>query len=69
MEENGPTPSRYAEDPGEQILAFWRRNQRARLRNGLLLPERVARLDRLLPGWSSPNWIRPSWDEMLLRTV
>lgn len=69
VEEHGRTPSQYAEDLDERVLAFWRRNQRASLRNGLLLPERVARLDHLLPGWSSPNWIRPSWDQMRLRAV
>lgn len=62
-------PSQYAEDSGERALAFWFRNQKASLRTGLLLPERVSKMDKLLPGWSSPHRVRPSWDQTLARAV
>ncbi len=51
------------------MLTFWLRHQKASLRNGLLLPERVEKLEKLMPGWSSPHRVRPSWDQMLARAV
>lgn len=53
MDQQNRAPSQYAEDPGERALFYWLRNQRASFRNGLLLRERIARLDEALPGWSS----------------
>jgi hypothetical protein len=55
-------PSQHAEDPGDRNLYSWLRNQRSSLRNGLLLPERVAELNGALPGWSSvvPGGFRSS---------
>lgn len=44
-------------------------NQKASRRNGLLLPEKVAKLDKLLPDWTSPHRLRPSWDQMLEHAV
>ena len=69
VKERNRVPSQSGEDPGERMLAFWLRHQKASLRNGLLLPERIAKLERQLPGWSSPYRVRPSWDEMVARLV
>ena len=43
--------------------------QKASLRNGLLLPERVAILDQRVPGWSASHRRHFGWDEMLARAV
>jgi len=67
--EHNRLPSQYADDPGERMLTFWLRHQKASLRNGLLLPERFEKLERVLPEWSSPYRVRPGWDQMLARVV
>ncbi|MDQ0925660.1 hypothetical protein QF038_004168 [Pseudarthrobacter sp. W1I19] len=69
VREHNRVPSQYAEDPGERMLTFWLRHQKASLRNGLLLPERFEKLERQLPGWSSPYRVHPSWDQMLALVV
>lgn len=69
VREHNRVPSQYADYAGERMLTFWLRHQKASLRNGLLLPERIEKLDTVLPGWSSPYRIRPSWDQMLARVV
>lgn len=69
VKERNRDPSQYGEDPRERALSFWLRNQKASLRNGLLLLETATKLDEPLPGWSSPHSLRPSWEEMLARTV
>lgn len=69
VKEHNRVPSQYAGDPGERMLTFWLRHQKASLRNGLLLPERFEKLERALPGWSSPYRLRLSWDQMLARVV
>lgn len=69
VKEHNRIPSQNAEDSGERRLTFWLRHQKESLRNGLLLPERVEKLERLLPGWSSPYRVRTSWDDMLARAV
>lgn len=53
MDQQNRAPSQYAETPGERALFYWLRNQRSSFRNGLLLRERIAKLDEALPGWSS----------------
>jgi len=62
-------PSIYSVDPFERSLTRWLNNQRSSLRSGVLLREKAAKLDRLLPGWSSPSLIRPNWHQMLLRMI
>jgi hypothetical protein len=62
-------PSQYAENRAERSLNAWFRNQKASLKSGLLLPERVSKLNASMPGWSSPYRVRPSWDQMLARAV
>ncbi|WP_181762507.1 helicase associated domain-containing protein [Pseudarthrobacter sp. B4EP4b] len=69
VKERNRVPSQSGEDPGERMLAFWLRHQKASLRNGLLLPEKFEKLERALPGWSSPYRLRPGWDQMLARVV
>jgi hypothetical protein len=69
VREHNRVPSQYGEDPSERMLTFWLRHQKASLRNGLLLPERFEELERMLPGWSSPYRVRPSWDQVLGRVV
>jgi hypothetical protein len=69
LQEQNRAPSQYAEDADERVLHFWLRHQSASLRNGLLVPEKAAKLDELVPGWNSPHRLRLSWDEMLTRTV
>ncbi|WP_285249758.1 helicase associated domain-containing protein [Pseudarthrobacter sp. fls2-241-R2A-168] len=69
VKECNRVPSQSGEGPGERMLAFWLRHQKASLRNGLLLPERFEKLERVLPGWSSPYRLRPGWDQMLARVV
>lgn len=69
VREHKRIPSQYAQDPVERKLTSWLRHQKSSLRNGLLLPERAAMLEKVLPGWSSPNRVRPSWDQWLARTV
>ena len=56
-------------DHRERKLHYWLRNQIASLRNGLLLPERVATLDQRVPGWSASHRRHFGWDEMLARAV
>lgn len=53
LDQENRAPSQYAEDPSERVLFYWLRNQRSSLRNGLLLPERISKLNQALPGWSS----------------
>jgi hypothetical protein len=69
VREHNRVPSQYAEDPGERMLTFWLRHQKASLRNGLLLSERIEKLEGMMPNWSSPYRVRPSWDQMLARVV
>ncbi|WP_181762586.1 helicase associated domain-containing protein [Pseudarthrobacter sp. B4EP4b] len=69
LKENNRVPSQYAQDARERSLCFWLRNQKASLRNGVLLPDRAVKLDELLPDWNSPYRVRPSWEQMLARTV
>lgn len=53
LNQQNRSPSQYAKEPGERVLFYWLRNQRSSLRNGLLLPERILKLNQALPGWSS----------------
>jgi hypothetical protein len=69
IKERDRVPSQYAEDLTERVLNSWLKNQKASLQSGLLLRERVAKLNELLPGWSSPYRLRASWDQMLARAV
>jgi hypothetical protein len=69
VQERSRIPSQYAADPRERALSSWLKNQKASLRSGLLLQKRAAKLDQMLPGWSSPHRLRPSWDDMLARAV
>jgi Helicase associated domain len=69
VREHNRVPSQYGEHPDERMLTFWLRHQKASLRNGLLLPGKLEKLERVLPGWSSPNRLRPSWNQTLARVV
>jgi len=69
LTEHDRLPSQRAMDHGERKLHYWLRNQKASLRNGLLLPERVAVLDQRVPGWSASHRRHFGWDEMLAGAV
>jgi hypothetical protein len=62
LDQQNRAPSQYAEEPNERVLFYWLRNQRSSLRNGVLLREKILKLDQALPGWSSvaPGGFRAS---------
>jgi hypothetical protein len=62
LDQHNRAPSQYAEEPSERVLFYWLRNQRSSLRNGLLLPEKISKLNQALPGWSNvaPGGFRAS---------
>lgn len=62
LDQHNRMPSQHADEPGERVLFYWLRNQRSSLRNGLLLPERISRLNQALPDWSNvaPGGFRTS---------
>ena len=77
LDQQNRSPSQYAEEPSERVLFYWLRNQRSSLRNGVLLPERISKLNQALPGWSSvaPGGFRDSsigkssWENRLEQLV
>jgi hypothetical protein len=62
LDQENRAPSQHSEEPHERVLFYWLRNQRSSLRNGLLLPERISKLNQALPGWSNaaPGGFRAS---------
>jgi hypothetical protein len=62
LDQQNRAPSQHSEEPSERVLLYWLRNQRSSLRNGLLLPEKISKLNQALPGWSNvaPGGFRAS---------
>lgn len=77
LDQQNRSPSQCAEEPSERVLFYWLRNQRSSLRNGVLLPERIFKLNQALPGWSgvAPGGFRgsspgkSSWENRLEQLV